>query len=167
MRNSIYRAFGVDLTQVPGINPLTAQVLLTEVGPDLSRFPTAPAFCSWLRLCPEPKISGGQVSSSRTRPTKNRTALALRLAAQALHKSQTFLGEYFRRMKARLGPAKAITAVAHKLARIVYHLLTNQFEYDATVFQDLERRARDRKRSRILAQARELGLHLVPEVTVP
>jgi hypothetical protein len=142
-------------------------VLLTEVSPDLSRFPTAAAFCSWLRLCPEPKISGGHVLSSRTRPTKNRAALALRLAAQALHKSQTFLGDYFRRMKARLGPAKAITAVAHKLARIVYHLLTNQLEYDATIFQDQERRAQDRKRSRILAQARELGLHLVPEVTVP
>ena len=105
--------------------------------------------------------------SSRTRPTKNRAALALRLAAQALHKSQTFLGDYFRRMKARLGPAKAITAVAHKLARIVYHLLTNQLEYDATIFQNQERRALERKRNRILSQARELGLHLVPEVTVP
>jgi transposase len=122
LRQELYRSFGVDLTQVPGINPLTAQVLLTEVGPVLSRFPTAAAFCSWLRLCPEPKISGGQVLSSRIRPTKNRAALALRLAAQALHKSQTFLGEYFRRMKAHLGPAKAITAVAHKLAPIVYHL---------------------------------------------
>ena len=105
LRLELYRAFGIDLTQIPGINPLTAQVLLTEVGTDLSRFPTAAAFCSWMRLCPEPKISGGRVLSSRTRPTKNRAALALRLAAQALHKSQTFLGEYFRRMKSRLGPA--------------------------------------------------------------
>jgi transposase len=161
LRLELYRAFGIDLTQIPGINPLTAQVLLTEVGPNLSRFPTAAAFC------PEGKISGGQVLSSRTRPTKNRAALALRLAAQALHKSQTFLGEYFRRMKARLGPAKAITAVAHKLARVVYHLLTNQLEYDATIFQDQERHAMERKRKRILSQARELGLHLVPEVTVP
>jgi len=161
LRLELYRAFGVDLTQIPGINPLTAQVLLTEVGPTMSRFPTAAAFCSWLRLCPEPKISGGQVLSSRTRPTKNRAALALRLAGQ------TFLGDYFRRMKARLGPAKAITAVAHKLARIVYHLLTNQLEYDATIFQDQERRAQHRKRSRILSQARELGLHLVPAATVP
>jgi transposase len=167
LRRELYRAFGVDLTQVPGINPLTAQVLLTEVGPTLSRFPTAAAFCSWLRLCPEPKISGGQVLSSRTRPTKNRAALALRLAAQALHKSQTFLGEYFRRMKARLGPAKAITAVAHKLARIVYHLISNQLEYDATIFKEQERRAQDRKRNRVLSMARELGLHLLPEETVP
>jgi transposase len=72
LRDNLYRAFGVDLTEVPGINSLTAQMLLTEIGPNLSRFPTAAAFCSWLRLCPDPKISGGQVLSSRTRPTKNR-----------------------------------------------------------------------------------------------
>jgi transposase len=92
LRVELYRAFGVDLTQVPGINALTAQVILTEIGPTLTKFPTSAAFCSWLRLCPEPRISGGQVLSSRTRPTKNRLALALRLAAHALHKSQTFLG---------------------------------------------------------------------------
>jgi transposase len=167
LRLELYRAFGVDLTKIPGVNPLTAQVILTEVGTDLSRFHTAAAFCSWMRLCPEPKISGGQVLSSRTRPTKNRAALALRLAAQALHKSQTFLGEYLRRMKARLGPAKAITAVAHKLARIIYHLITHQLEYDVTIFQTQERRAQERKRNRLLFQARELGLQLVPVQTVP
>jgi transposase len=164
LRVDVYRAFGVDLTQVPGINALTAQALLTEVGTDLSRFPTVAAFCSWLRLCPDPKISGGQVLSSRTRPTKNRAARALRVAAQALHRSQTFLGDYFRRMKARLGPPKAVTAVAHKLARIVYHMITTQQEYDATIFQDQERRAHDRKRNRLHAQAQELGFKLVPVV---
>lgn len=167
LRRELYRAFGVDLTQVPGINPLTAQVLLTEVGPNLSRFPTAAAFCSWLRLCPEPRISGGQVLSSKTRPTKNRAALALRLAAQALHKSQTFLGDYFRRMKARLGAPSAITAVAHKLARIVYHLITTQQEYSATVFEEQERRTRDRKRKRLSVQAKEMGFRLVPVDHVP
>jgi transposase len=167
LRLELYRAFGVDLTQVPGINALTAQALLTEVGTTLARFPTAAAFCSWLRLCPEPKISGGQVLSSKTRPTKNRAALALRLAAQALHKSQTFLGDYFRRLKARLGPPKAITAVAHKLARIVYHMITRQQEYDTTIFQEQERRVQDRKRNRLCAQARELGLQLVPVQAVP
>jgi transposase len=167
LRLELYRAFGVDLTQIPGINPLRAQVLLTEVETTLSQFPSAAVFCSWLRLCPEPKISGGQMLSSRTRPTKNRAALALRLAAQSLHKSQTFLGDYFRRMKARLGPAKAITAVAHKLARIVYHLITHQLEYDSTIFQEQERRVQERKRNRVLSLARELGLHLVPAETVP
>jgi transposase len=104
---------------------------------------------------------------SRIRPTENRAALGLRLAGHVLHKSQTFLGDYFHRVKARLGPAKAITAVAHKLAPIAYRLLANQLEYDATIFQDQERRAQDRKRNRVLAQARELGLHLVTVETVP
>jgi transposase len=167
LRLELYRAFGVDLTQVPGINPLTAQMLLTEIGPKFDKFPTSAAFCSWLRLCPEPRISGGQVLSSRTRPTKNRAALALRLAAHSLHKSQTFLGDYLRRMKARFGPPKAITAVAHKLARIVYHLITRQQEYDATVFQELERRIQDRKRKRLCAQAREMGLRVVALEAVP
>lgn len=167
LRDDLYRAFGVDLTQVPGINTLTAQMLFTEVGPDLSRFSTAAAFCSWLRLCPDPKISGGQVLSSRTRPTKNRAALALRMGAQGLHHSQSFLGDYFRRMKARMGTPKAMTAAAHKLARIVYHMVTKQQEYDATVFQDQERRTQDRKRAKLHAQAKALGLQLVPVESVP
>lgn len=167
LRLELYRAFGVDLTQVPGINPLTAQALLTEVGPNLAKFPTSAAFCSWLRLCPEPKISGGQVLSSRTRPTKNRAALALRLAANSLHKSQTFLGEYFRRMKARLGPAKAVTAVAHKLARIAYHMITLQQAYDQTMFQRQELQIQERRRKRLCAQAREMGFQVVPLGAVP
>ncbi|MFP5227874.1 MAG: transposase [Acidobacteriota bacterium] len=91
-------------------------MLLTEIGPDWSRFPTAAAFCSWLRLCPNPKISGGQVLSSRMQRTKNRAALALRMATQGLRRSDSFLGDYFRRMKARMGAPKAMTATAHKLA---------------------------------------------------
>ncbi|MGD0941217.1 MAG: IS110 family transposase [Terracidiphilus sp.] len=167
LRNDLYRAFGVDLTEVPGINSLTAQMLLTEIGPNLSRFPTAAAFCSWLRLCPNPKISGGQVLSSRTQPTKNRAALALRMATQGLHRSDSFLGDYFRRMKARMGAPKAMTATAHKLARIVYHMVTTQQEYDATVFQQQELRRRLQKSARLYAQARELGFHLVPIDVVP
>jgi transposase len=162
LRDDLYRAFGVDLTQIPGINTLTAQMIFTEIGPDFSRFPTAAAFCSWLRLCPNPKISGGHVLSSRTRPSKNRAALALRMGAQGLHHSQSFLGDYFRRMKARMGTPKAMTAAAHKLARIVFHMVTNQQQYDATVFQEQERRTEDRKRAKLYAQAKELGLQLVP-----
>jgi transposase len=167
LHDDLYRAFGVDLTQVPGINTLTAQMLLTEVGPDLSRFPTAAAFCSWLRLCPNPKISGGQILSSTTRPTKNRVALALRMAAQGLHRSQSFLGDYFRRMKSRMGTPKAMTAAAHKLARIVYHLITTRQEYDASVFQHLEKRNQDRKRARLQVQAKELGFQIMPLEVVP
>ena len=167
LRNDLYRAFGVDLTEVPGINSLTAQMLLTEIGPNLSRFPTAAAFCSWLRLCPNPKISGGQVLSSRTQPTKNRAALALRLATQGLHRSDSFLGDYFRRMKARMGAPKAMTATAHKLAKIVYRMVTTQQEYDATVFQQQEQRTQLKKSARLHAQARELGFQLIPINLVP
>ena len=167
LRNDLYRAFGVDLTEVPGINSLTAQMLLTEIGPNLSRFPTAAAFCSWLRLCPNPKISGAQVLSSRTQPTKNRAALALRMATQGLHRSDSFLGDYFRRMKARMGAPKAMTATAHKLARIVYRMVTTQQEYDATVFQQQEQRTQLKKSARLHAQARELGFQLIPINLVP
>jgi transposase len=167
LRDDLYRTFGVDLTQIPGINTLTAQMIFTEIGPDFSRFPTAAAFCSWLRLCPDPKISGGQVLSSRTRPTKNRAALALRMSAQGLHRSQSYLGDYFRRMRARMGTPKAMTAAAHKLARIGYYMVTTQREYDATVFQDQERRTQDRKRTKLYAQAKEFGLQLVPAEAVP
>lgn len=167
LRDDLYRAFGVDLTEIPGINALTAQMLLTEIGPNLARFPTAAAFCSWLRLCPDPKISGGQVLSSRTRPTKNRAALALRMATQALHRSDTFLGDYFRRMKARMGVPKAMTATAHKLARIVYHMVTTRQEYDTTIFQQQEQHRRQQKSARLYKQARELGFHLVPVSPAP
>ncbi len=134
LREDLYRAFGVDLTQVPGIDSLTAQRLLTEIGPDLSAFPNVGEFASWLRLCLNKRVTAGKVMSSRTGPTKNRVAVALRMAAQGLHHSQTFLGEYYRRMLARLGAPKAITAAAHKLARIVYHLLTARQPYDESIF---------------------------------
>ncbi len=89
------------------------------------------------------------------------------MGAQGLHHSQSFLGDYFRRMKARMGTPKAMTVAAHKLARILYHLITTQQEYDATIFQEQERRTNERKRSKLHAQARELGFRLVPVQTVP
>ena len=146
---------------------LTAQRLLTEIGPDLSAFPSVAAFASWLRLCPDKRVSGGKVLSSRTGPTKNRATVALRMAAQGLHHSQTFLGEYYRRMRARLGAPKAITAAGHKLARIVYHLLTTRQPYDESIFIEQDIRFRKRKEARLRAQARELGYQLVPVEAVP
>jgi len=137
-------------------------MLLTEIGPNLARFPTAAAFCSWLRLCPDPKISGGQVLSSRTRPTKNRAALGATHGNPRATRSDTFLKDYFRRMKARMGVPKALTATAHKLARIVYHMVTTRQEYDATIFQQQEQRRSQQKTARLHAQARKLGFHLVP-----
>ena len=129
------RAFQtVDLTAVPGVSSLTAHTLLTEVGPDLRRFPNAAAFASWLGLCPDNRISGGRVLSVVTRKVKNRLTIALRMAAQSLHRSQSYLGQYFRRMRIRLGTPPAITAAAHKLARVLYHLITTRQPYEELLF---------------------------------
>jgi len=98
---------------------------------------------------------------------KEPAALALRMATQGLHRSDTFLGDYFRRMKARMGAPRAMTATAHKLARIVCHMVTTQQPYDATIFQQPEQRRRLQKSARLHAQASELGFHLVPINSVP
>jgi transposase len=162
LRCELYRILGVDLTQVPGLNALTVHTVLAEIGPDLSAFPGGAAFASWLGLCPDNRISGGQILSVRTRPVRNRVALALRQAAQSLHHSQSYLGIYYRRLRAKLGAPKAITAAAHKLARIVFHLLTTRQEYDESVFAEQEASYRKRTESRLRRQARALGFQLLP-----
>jgi transposase len=164
LRTHLHRLFGADLTTIPGIDVLTAHTLLTEIGPDLSKFPSPDAFASWLGLCPDNRISGGKVLSVRTRRVKNRAALALRMSAQAVQGSRTALGGYYRRMRAKLGGPKAITATAHKLARVVYHLIATGQRYEESVFLKHEAVHRDRMQKRLHAQAAALGLKLVPNV---
>ena len=115
LRTQLYRILGVDLTEVPGLGTLSIHTLLAEVGPDLSAFPTDKHFSSWLGLCPQNRISGDRVLSSHTRKGANRAAHVFRMAAQSLWHSRSFLGDYYRKMRARLGPAAANTATAHKL----------------------------------------------------
>lgn len=158
----MHRLLGTDLTQIHGINCLTAHVFFTEVGPDLSKFKNVNHFCSWLGLCPQNKISGGKILSSQTRPGSNRVAHALRLAANSLWRSQSYLGNYFRRMRSKHGAPKAITATAHKLARIVYHLVKNQKEFDESVFAEQEKVHRARLQKRVVRQANSLGLKVLP-----
>ena len=167
LRGHLYRIFGVDLTEVPGISGLTAYSLLTEVGSDLSKFPNGAAFASWLGLCPDNRISGGKILSVATRKVKNRVAIALRMAAQSLHRSQSYLGQYFRRMRTRLGTPAAITAVAHKLARILYHLITTRQRYQDGMFAEMEERARNRQFRRLAKQAANFGFQLAPIESVP
>ncbi len=162
LRNEAYRILGTDLTTIPGISVLHVQTIIAELGPDLSNFRSAPAFSSWMGLCPDNDISGGKVLWSGTRKVKNRISLTLRMAAQSLQHSKSSLGEFYRRMRARLGAPKAITATAHKLARIVFHLLTTKESYDDSVFARSEERSRQRAKKRLTAQARALGYDLVP-----
>src|SRR5262249_5507492 len=111
------------LTAIEGIDELHALTLLSELGTDFTKWPTVKHFTSWLGLCPNWKKTGGKVQSSKTRKGKNRAAGALRLAAWSLMRSKSYLGAYLRRQRARLGAPKAITATAHKLARIIYNLM--------------------------------------------
>lgn len=166
MGTELYRVLGTDLTLVPGLNALTVHTLVTEIGTDLARFPNVAAFSSWLALCPGSKKSGGKVLSSRTRKSKSRVSHALRLAAQTLHRSQSYLGAYYRRLRARLGAPQAITAAAHKLARIVYHLISTRTTYDESVFAHEEQKLTVRNQHRLRKQALALGFQLVP-ITQP
>jgi transposase len=161
VRKALYRASGVDLTAIEGIDESTALVLLSEVGTDMSRWPSVKHFCSWLGLSPNHRISGGQVLSRRTKPCASRAALALRLAASALHRSQSALGAFLRRLKSRVGAPKAITATAHKLARLVYTLLKHGTAYVAQGVEEYEQRYRERAVKNLSRRAKELGYELV------
>lgn len=161
-RAELYRTCGVDLTQVPGLQSGTALVLLAELGPDFAeRFPTAKHFGSWLGLCPDNRITGGKIMSSATRDVKSRAATALRLAAQCLNKAQNYFGDLYRRWKARLGTPKAITAMAHKLARILWHLFKYREPFNPEVFRQAEEKMQRKKLARLHNTAAALGLKLV------
>jgi hypothetical protein len=142
-------------------------VLLTEMGPNVSRFGSEKHFCSWLGLCPDNRISGGKVLSSRTRRVVNRATDALRLAASSLDHSQSALGGFARRMKARLGAAEGITATAHKLARIIYRLLKHGEAYVRQGLEDYEKKFQDRKLHALQKTARAMGFELVQNQVIP
>lgn len=132
-----------------------------EIGADLSGFEHAGALAQWLTLCPGSKTSGGKTLSSRTRKTTSRVSHALRLAARTLHHSQSYLGVFYRRMRARLGAPEANTATAHKLARIIYHLITTGEAYDESVFAREEQKQAVHREKHLRKQARSLGFDLV------
>jgi len=144
MRAELYRWTGVDLTAIEGIGVLSAQVILSEIGTDMTRWRTEKHFASWLGLCPDNRISGGKILSSHTRHVINPVADALRMAATTLERSKTALGAFYRRMKARLGPASAVTATAHKLARLIYRLLKHGEAYIRQGMELYEQKYRER-----------------------
>jgi len=152
-----------DLTTIPGIDANTAMKILSEIGTDMSQWPNAKAFASWLGLSPGNKVSGGKILSSRTKPSDNRAAQALRMAAASLYQSKTAIGAFFRRMRARLGAPKAITAAAHKLARILYRMLANGINYREAGENYYEQQYQERVIANLTKRAKELGYTLVPQ----
>jgi transposase len=163
VRTHLYRLTGVDLTAIEGLNEMTCQQILSEIGTDMSRWRTEKHFCSWLHLAPHNDITGGKVVRSRTLKGQNRATQAFRLAAQAVGRTDTALGAYYRRMRAKFGPECAIVATAHKLARIVYHLLKYREPYQAMGREEYEQRVREREVAQLKRQAAKLGFTLTPQ----
>ena len=162
LTSELQRICGVDLTQVIGLNVLSVMIILSEIGVDMSRWRNAKAFSSWLGLNPGNKISGGKVLSSRTPHVVNRVSILLRTLATAVGRSDTWLGVFHRRMKARLGPAGANTATARKLACLIYHLLRYKEQYidvDTLIYAEKIQRQR---LGRLRKTAEELGYQLLP-----
>ena len=161
LRTSLFRMCGVDLTRIDGIDVTTVLAVISETGTDMSRFPTVKHFTSWLTLCPGTRITGGKVISGKTVRSANRAAQALRLAAAALRTSQSALGAYFRRMCSRMDKPKAITAAAHKLARLIYTMLTKGEEYTDQGQDYYEERYRQRVLNQLTRRAQKMGMKLV------
>jgi hypothetical protein len=179
LRTHLYRISGVDFTAVDGLGALSVLILLSEVGLNASRFPSVKHFTSWLGLCPGSRVTGGKVKSSKTRSVVNRAANAFRMAAQTLCRSNSALGAYYRRMQARMGAPKAITATAHKLARIFYRLWTSGDcprgsavrgasplgegnRYTDPGIDAYEQQYRERMLKNLKKKAQALGLELIP-----
>ena len=162
LRTQLYQMCGVDLTRIDGIDVTTALVVVSEVGADMGRFASDKHFASWLGLCPGTKITGGKVMSGKTKRCANRAAQALRLAAAALRSSKSALGAYYRRMCARMDRPKAVTAAAHKLARLIYAMLTKGEEYTDRGQDYFEERYRQRVLHNLAQRAKAMGMQLVP-----
>lgn len=161
LRTEAYKLFGVDVTQIPGVET-TALSLFSEIGRDMSRWPTAAHFVSWAALCPDNDISGGRVLWKGIRKVKNRAGHLFRLAAHSLHHSLTPLGDFLRRMKAKLGPTAATTATAHKIAITFYTMIKNQTEYDPARWAHSDAQRQQRAETRLKRQAKKLGYTLIP-----
>ena len=162
LRTQLFQMCGVVLTRIDGIDVTTALAVVSEVGADLSKFPSDKHFASWLGLCPGTKITGGKVMSGKTKRCANRAAQALRLAAAALRSSQSALGAYYRRLCARMDKPKAVTAAAHKLARLIYAMLTHGQEYTDRGQDYFEERYRQRVLHNLAQKAKAMGMQLVP-----
>ena len=160
LRTHLYRISGVDFTQIDGLDVVSVHTILSEVGLDPTAFPTEKHFCSWLGLSPNNRITGGRIKSSKTRKVINRASNAFRMAAQSLTHSSSALGGYYRRMSARLDGPQAITATAHKLARIFYHLWKNGGIYHDPGALYYEQKYKQRVINNMSRKAKQLGFQI-------
>ena len=154
------RIIGVDLTRIDGIDVMVAQTLISEVGLDMSQWKTEAHFSSWLGLCPDNRTSGDKVLARGTRRVVNRAATALRMAAVTLLRSRTYLGAQYRRLRTKLGAPKAITAMAHRLARLVYRMLKYGQQYVDKGAEYYEHRYRRQQIEFLRKKAAKLGLQI-------
>lgn len=161
IRNLLHRFTGADLTQIHAIGPHTALRLVSEIGIDMTRWPSEKHFTAWLTLSPKNKISGGKILSSKTMPSTNRAAVMLRMCAMSVGRTSTALGAYYRRLAYRVGKAKAITATARKIAILVYRTLRGDFHYDDPGAMAYENQHRGRTLNNLRKRARTLGFGLV------
>lgn len=167
IRPELAQIYGVDLTQIPGLNAVGVLMILSELGGNLGRWRNGDALASWLGLCPGTKISGGKVLSSRTPHVINRVSVLLRLSALAIGRTETCLGHFYRRLKARHGAPKAMTATARKLAVLIHHLATNREAYAEPDTSAYEERIQKQKLLRLNREAVKLGFRLVPQDDTP
>jgi transposase len=161
LRAELFRMTGTDLTQIDGIDIMTAMTILSEAGSDMSKWKTEHHFVSWLRLCPDNKISADKVIGKGRLPTKNRITSALRMAASTIRVSNTYLGAQFRRLRTRLGPPIATKAMAAKLARLVYRMLRYGMQFVDKGAEFYEAQHRKQQVNYLKWKAANLGLQII------
>lgn len=164
LRSQLYQTCGIDLTRIDGLDSVLVQDIVSEIGVDMNKWKTSKHFSSWLRVCPYNDISGGKVLKSKTGKTSNRANRALRLAARSAGKSDSAIGAFYRRIRARHGAPKAITATAHKIARTVYYMLKYQEEYHDSGADAYEAQYQARILKNLKRKAKKLGMKLEPIV---
>jgi transposase len=167
LRTALARWAGVDLTRMNGLAVSSVLTVLAEIGPDLGRFANVKHFCSWLGLCPGSKISGGKVLSSRTRRSTNRVRQVLKVAAMSLSRSSSALGAFYRRLCARMDKPRANTALAHKLARMIYFMITRGEDFIDRGQQHYEEQQRQRSIAALKRRAANLGFQITPTPMAP
>lgn len=161
VKGELERILGIDITKIPGINSSIAMRIISEIGIDMNSWKSKKHFASWLGLCPGNKVSGGKRISSKTKPSANKAAQAFRMAAYTLVNSKSYLGAYLRRLRARLGSPKAITATAHKLAIILYAMLKEKKSYEEMGEKSYEKKYQERMIKNLKRKAKELGFEIV------